>query len=652
MKLATAVAAMLALAACGGGGGSNEVGADPTADCSGSCASASTRLDAVEVADVIAQAVAEAEARGTPATIAVADRVGNVLAVFRMNGAPATVTITSGAGVSGGLEGVTIVPATLAAISKAMTGAYLSSEGNAFSTRTASQIVQQHFNPLEALTPGGPLFGVQFSQLPCADTLARYGGGAPDAGPKRSPLGLSADPGGFPLYEGGTPVGGVGVVADGVYGLDADIRDRDVDDDEIIALAASFGRAAPTARRAERITADGKTLRFSDATTADLLSDPALAPAFAAIDGIAGAVEAVPGYSSASLQGGLAFGEPESGIRADAGDFPGLDAFVLVDAGDTPRYPAAPGSEIIDALTATEVRTILREALAVANRARAQIRQPLDSAARVTIAVVDSTGLPLGVVRSRDAPVFGFDVAVQKARSAALFASPAAAASITAVPDAVYLDGGLVVLDTRAPGDTVTELRDFLGLPTALGDGGVAWSTRAIGNVARPNYPDGVDSAPPGPLSQAAGAWSPFNTGLQLDLAYNALIRHVAFVLGATTDGPQNCTGMSGFDSGFAVTAPIAALANGLQIFPGGMPIYRGDTLVGAIGVSGDGVDQDDMIAFLGLHEAGLALGGLGNAPSALRSDSLTPAGTRLRYVNCPQAPFLASDAQGVCGGK
>ncbi len=44
------------------------------------------------------------------------------------------------------------------------------------------------------------------------------------------------------------------------------------------------------------------------------------------------------------------------------------------------------------------------------------------------------------------------------------------------------------------------------------------------------------------------------------------------------------------------------------------MPIYRGGTLVGGIGVSGDGIDQDDMISFLGLHNAGVRLGTIGNA--------------------------------------
>src|SRR5690606_31617234 len=133
----------------------------------------------------------------------------NVLGVFQMNGAPATALVTSGRGVATGLEGAA-VPSTLAAIAKAITGAYLSSSGNAFSTRTASQIVQEHFNPGEFGQPGGPLFGVQFSQLPCSDFSARFDSGT-GPGPHRSPLGLSADPGGFPLYKDGTPVGGIGI---------------------------------------------------------------------------------------------------------------------------------------------------------------------------------------------------------------------------------------------------------------------------------------------------------------------------------------------------------------------------------------------------------------------------------------------------------
>ena len=452
------------LAACGGGGGPGSAtsvasgsGAGSGAvnpACEGFCANAGTALGVVQVEGVIARAVAEAQARNARATIAVVDRVGNVLAVYAMNGAASAVTVRSTRGsvrIEGGLEGLSVVPTTMAAIAKAVTGAYLSSEGNAFSTRTASQIVQSHFNPGEALAPGGPLFGVQFSQLACSDLSARFAGSAPDAGPKRSPLGLAADPGGFPLYLAGTPVGGVGVIADGLYSLDPNIIDRDDDLDEAIALAATVGLAAPEDRRADRITADGKTLRFSDVEASGLRAVPSAAPVFSTL-GTVGALLAVPGYATATIRAGTPFGQAVSGIRADTLDYPGLDAFVLVDAAGVERYRPRAGTEPAGALTAAEVQAILRAALGVANRSRAQIRRPLGTPARVTISMVDSNGTILGITRTRDAPVFGIDVSLQKARTAAFFSSPRAAALLQALPPAVYLDGGLTVLRADAPG--------------------------------------------------------------------------------------------------------------------------------------------------------------------------------------------------------
>ena len=136
--------------------------------------------------------------------------------------------------------------------------------GNAFTTRTANQIVQEHFNPGEINQPAGPLFGVQFSQLACSDFMRSFNGVGPDAGPKRSPLGLSADPGGLPLYKNGVLVGGVGVQSDGRYSIDPRISDIDRDRDELIALAATLGFEPPTDIRADRITVDGKVLRFTD----------------------------------------------------------------------------------------------------------------------------------------------------------------------------------------------------------------------------------------------------------------------------------------------------------------------------------------------------------------------------------------------------
>lgn len=651
--LASSAAVVVVLSGCGGAGGSETSPsvAASTQECDGSCATVSSFLSNAEVESVVARAVAEAQARGARATIAVVDRVGNVLAVYRMAGASTTVTVTTNTGTSGGLDGVNIVPATMAAIAKAVTGAYLSSEGNAFSTRTASQIVQSHFNPGELLAPGGPLFGVQFSQLPCSDLMRRFAGGLPDAGPKRSPLGLAADPGGFPLYKSGTPVGAVGVIADRRYGLDTNVLDRDADLDEAIALAATFGLAAPDDRRADRITADGKTLRYSDAALSDLVASTASPPAFASLGASDGALVPVPGYFAGAVVAGTAFAQPASGVRADTLDFPGLDAFVLVDQTNNERFRPSAGTESSGALAANEVRQILASALAVANRARAQIRRPLDSRARVTISLVDSNGVVLGIVRSRDAPVFGVDVSLQKARAAALLSSNRAAAILAGLPDAAYLDGGLTLLQRKVLADYTARARAFLGVPGALASEPIAFTGRAIGNLSRPFYPDGVDGAPSGPWSNAAGQWSPLSTGLQLDLVYNAIVQHVGFVAGLAPDVTTNCSGVGGFDIGFAVSGADTLIASGIQIFPGSVPIYRGTQLVGAVGVSGDGIDQDDMIAFLGLAEAGRALGTVSNAPQSLRADNLVPSGSRLRYVSCPQAPFLDSREQEPCSG-
>ena len=41
-------------------------------------------------------------------------------------------------------------------------------------------------------------------------------------------------------------------------------------------------------------------------------------------------------------------------------------------------------------------------------------------------------------------------------------------------------------------------------------------------------------------------------------------------------------------------------LQSGMQTFPGGCPLYKAGKLVGAIGVSGDGVDEDDQASFTG----------------------------------------------------
>jgi uncharacterized protein GlcG (DUF336 family) len=580
------------------------------AQCSGQCAAAAPQaLTTDEVRRVIGQAVLEAQARGVAATIAVVDRVGNVLGVYAMFGASPMFVVTSQRGARGGLENVDIVPSPFGSIAKAITGAYLSTEGNAFSTRTASQIVQENFNPFELNSPGGPLFGVQFSSLACSDITRSASTGS--AGPHGSPLGLSADPGGLPLYKGGTVVGGVGVLADGIYGLDADIFDEDRSNDELIAVAAARGFDAPIDRRAERISVDGRTLRYVDSEA--LLSNAAAAPP---LELLPGTFVWVPGYSGGGAVAGTAFGTVPSGIRPSTDpEFAALNSYVLDNGAGFNRYPPKAGTDGL--MAEAEVRRILIEALRVANRARAQIRRPLGSAAQVTISVVDTLGEVVGLVRTPDAPVFGIDVSVQKARSALLFSHPAAAAELAMSPaSAPYVPGFLALI------------------PGGLANG-IAYSNRAIGNLARPFFPDGINGNPAGPLSKAFPDWSPFNVGLQLDLVINGIVSNIG------PDPRPPCT-------------DLVRAKNGIQIFAGSVPIYRGSTPVGAIGISGDGIDQDDMVAFLGLANAGTALGtGIGNAPAAQRADQIPGLrGGQLRYVNCPIAPFIDSDASDACVGR
>ena len=646
---ALAALSALMLSSCGGGGGSGGSGGGPTPTPTPTATRlyadpASEALTVADVESVIGHAVAEAQARSLPAVIAVTDRVGNVLAVFRMAGARAD-AVTSAAPNGDNIDAQNLaVPAEAGAISKAITGAYLSSGGNAFSTRTASMIVQQHFPPAPNTVglESGPLFGVQFSQLPCSDLSARYvsSGAMAMIGPKRSPLGLAADPGGFPLYKNGVVVGGVGVMADGVYGSDPDVSDVDKDPEEFIALAGTLGFEAPESIRANRITVDGTSLRYADADYPGLMASGAVS--FAAINGSVGSLVAVRGYygePAPMVLAGVAYGSEASGVRASrVAEFSNRDAFVLTDGSGNNRFPiraATDAGEVAQPLTQAEVTAVLEEAFAVMSRARAQIRQPLDSRAQVTISVVDTRGAALGVVRSPDAPIFGTDVSLQKARTAAFFSGSHAGPDLLASSSA----------DVAA---FVGKARAFLKDPAAL-TGTHAFTDRANGNLSRPYFPDGEVGRPNGPFSRPIAQFNPFSTGLQSALVVGDLAAHLAYVTGASpTDVPQRCSAVAGVGSGNRIQ-------NGVQIFPGSVPIYRGNVLVGAIGVSGDGIDQDDMIGFLGAHNGGQRGGGIGNAPAAIRADQIVVdlgnASVRLRYVSCPFAPFLDSSSQNVCEG-
>ena len=706
------LAAILFLSACSGGDG----GGGSDRGCDGTCPEAS--LTAQDVRLILAQALEES--RETPlsetdrqalltaapprlfelpagsstdpnniATVVVVDRVGNVLGAIQTPaaaaGSGATVLITSGRSGVRGLDGLSQLPlpdssdtapiTTLAAaISKAGTAAYLSSQGNAFTTRTASQIIQQNFNPNETRRAGGPLFGVQFSQLPCGDFVRRA---ELDAfrGPKRMPLGLAGDPGGLPLYKDGVLVGAVGVEMNGIYTVDLVISDVDDAPEERVATAATQGFRAPQNREANQIAIDGRTLRFADDTAART-NPGATAAALAEVEELVvdipafycSGTDTAPGACAAPGPGpffsGATIGTLASGIRRDDDSFQTeagepIFAEVIVGPGDTNRYPPTDsmyptaGTGAGGGLLASEVRTLLEESLAVASRMRSQIRKPTNSSVRINVSVVDLDGNVLGFARRPDSPLFGADVSLQKARTAAFFsrgppalpdALQSAASQLTAAPP-VPADPPELRQRFHDPFFYLQALRTFLDDPAAL-ENGIAFSDRAGGNLSRPFFPDGVNGRPNGPLSLPFAEWSPFSTGLQLD---TTAIQLVASLL---NNEVTSCTAeiQPPPDSAY----PLKTIRSGTQIFPGSVPIFRGSSLIGGIGVSGDGVDQDDMVSFLGLFNAGERLGGAINLPprDTPRADTIEVDGVQLRFISCPPKPFLGSDEQTPCEGK
>jgi uncharacterized protein GlcG (DUF336 family) len=538
-----------------GGGPPDDLGAIPTpglpAPFDPPSSITATNLTATDVQTVLQQAASAAASLGKAVTIVVTDREANILGLFAMPGAPATTTIRSVGAAGQGLEG-TVAPSGEAATAKAATAAFFSTSGNAFSTRTAGFIIQEHFPPGISFRAGGPLYGVQFSSLPCGDIKK------PSAR-----LGLSADPGGLPIYKDGLLAGGIGIEGDGLYTVDRDPTDNDQPFEEVIAASGIRGFAAPAGIRADTILVDGIRLPFTN------ISNPLVPATTASIAGAiispAPASEFVP-----QVVGGIA-GEVSTRF------FPFI-------AGTAPSG---------NVLTAAEVESIITRAAQQANITRAAIRQPLGSNARVTITVVDTAGVVLGVFRQQDATVFGFDVAVQKARSAAFFSRPDAATALRAAGFGAYVD--------RAIGDGVRL------------DGAFAFSDRALGFLHRPFFPDGIDGSTAGPFSTAIGSWSPFNVGLQLDLVQTNFL--------AALGGPvASCTA-------------IPALANGIQIFAGSVPLYKNGVLVGAIGISGDGIDQDDLIAAAGANAFA--------PPAAIRADQIFVRGVRLPFLKFPRSPNL-----------
>jgi uncharacterized protein GlcG (DUF336 family) len=458
-------------------------------------------LGTADLAAIYAQAAASAQQLSPGLVIAIVDRDGRALLVRSSDG-----TST----VSAAQEAV--------AVSKAGTAVFLSSGGEALTTRTAGFILQQHFPPGIENTAPGPLVGVGFSSMAYSDVNSLHNlDGSRIPGTR-----LYGSPGGVPIYKNGTLVAGIGVTGAGPEVEDGRITGPDTN--ESVALAGQAGYEPPAEIIASNIFIGGISLPY--------VSSPAGPTESTVVPNSTGLVIPPPVSWPTQVIGGV-LGEVHSAIISD------------------------PVSGTISGqarLSASEVKEIIANAAARTLVTRAGIRLPAGQPAEVFISVVNNPNVAgeapvvLGTFRTPDATVFSWDVSVQKARTALFFSS-----------------------DARA------------------------FSTRTVGFLAQTMYPPGIDGEPAGPFN-----------GLQE--------RYSAPVISGS--GAVN-----------------GNLPDGITIFPGGFPLYRNGVMIGAIGVSGDGVDQDDLIA---------ASGTAGFQPStAIRADSFTYLGARLPYANFPRAPEL-----------
>jgi len=298
---------------------------------------------------------------------------------------------------------------------------------------------------------------------------------------------------------------------------------------------------------------------------------------FAALSGSSGFEPSVPAPGRIFIDGiELPFAEAtEVPSRVGPGSFPGTGAFRAgfgaIPSGNI-TAPFVPEGYLIGPvagtrLTISEVDSIVQNCIVQAGKTRAAIRLPLGSRTRMAIAVCEGAA---GATQ-------GQLLALYRMADATVFSVDVAASKSRNV---VYFSS-----TSRFAGD----------LP--LVPVGTAVTNRTIGYGAQSFFPSGIPDSGPGP----------FRGLFDFD-----------------TQNP--CT--QGIDPGG--TFP-AANKSGVVFFPGSAPLYKGGVLVGGLGVSGDGVEQDDVVT---------AAGAEGYLPDpSIRADQIVIDNVRLPYFKFSRNP-------------
>jgi len=410
--------------------------------------------------------------------------------------------------------------------------------------------------------------------------------------PAAQPRGIATLPGGIPIYKNdaqGNPVeiGGIGVFFPGKTGFA---------DEENSALSANFNPNKRDRSMEAEFMAFAAVGGSPDAgfpigplggvpLPAGIVGEP-----FGRIDlvGITLPIFGPDGNNGPQelVQFGqtLGAGDPNSGFNAPLpGGVNNLKDGTPVPEGWLVLPHAGPSG-----ITAADVQQMIEQGIGQAQHTRAAIRLPLDSLTSMVFGVADrTTGEVLGLFRMPDATVFSIDVAVAKARNVAYYADP-----------------------TQLQAIDQTD-----GVPP-----GVAFTNRTFRFLAEPFYPEGQDGQPPGQFSILNdGGTNPqngLNSGPPLPAsAFVSVFGHDAFNPQTNFRDPNN---------------PLNQ--NGIVFFPGSVPLYKGGTLVGGVGISGDGVDQDDVVTFA--TKMGF------EAPDALRADQFFSRNVRLPYQKFNRQPL------------
>lgn len=297
---------------------------------------------------------------------------------------------------------------------------------------------------------------------------------------------------------------------------------------------------------------------------------------------------------------------------------------------DPELYLIGPVASAGVGLSMAEVSTLVDSCSAVSQETHAAIRLPPDSPCKMIIAICDLDGVLLAVYREEDATLFSMEIAITKARNAVFFSNPASrwtSDMLVAGPLAgrhpltgfrARSDGSggfLPVLD--GAGNLIAANGDVVDIfPRAdLESTGVAITARTLGFLTQPFYPPGIDGQDStGPL----------------------------YFLALKNRFPDTFN-RQGFAPAFASGDPGAPVfddvQSGIIFFPGSAALYRDGTLIGGIGVSGDGVEQDDFVTSKGIQRAQEALGFMLEAPADMRADRYSFEGAGVPYFKFPQNP-------------